>query len=145
MGVKPKQVTLGYGFYRRSFELSNPSCTTPGCPFKGGACAGPCSDTSGILMYYEISAILKQLPNLKPVFDKKAAVKYLVFDKDQWISYDDADTFKLKRQWADSVGFGGSLIWAVDTDDDNFSAMSGLMGYKVSPVQAAGGGVKPWP
>lgn len=77
MGVKPEQFTLGYSFHRRSFKLSNPSCTTPGCPFKGGARAGPCSDTSGILMYYEISAILKQLPNLKPVFDKKAAVKYL--------------------------------------------------------------------
>lgn len=142
VGVKPEQVTLGYGCYGRSFELSSSSCTTPGCPFQGGARPGPCSDTSGILMYYEISAILKQLPNPKPVFDKKAAVKYLVFDKDQWISYDDADSFKLKRQWADSVGFGGSLIWAVDTDDDKFSAMSGLMGYQVSHVQAGTGGVK---
>lgn len=86
-------------------------------------------------MYYEIQAILKQVPNLKPVLDRTAAVKYLTFDNNQWISYDDADTFKLKLAWANQVGFGGSMIWAVDTDDDKFSAMSGLMGYQVSHVE----------
>jgi chitinase len=134
VGVKPSQVVLGYGFYGRSFELSDSDCSKPGCKFKGGAHPGPCSDTSGILMYYEIQAVRKQLPDLKPVLDKKAAVKYLVFDKDQWISYDDADTFDLKLKWADEVGFGGTMIWASDTDDDKFSAMSGLMGYEVSHV-----------
>lgn len=48
--IKPEQVFIGFGFYGRSFQLSSPSCTTPGCPFKGGAKAGPCSDTSGVLM-----------------------------------------------------------------------------------------------
>ncbi|KAJ4381977.1 hypothetical protein N0V85_008603 [Neurospora sp. IMI 360204] len=134
VGVKPEQVALGYGFYGRSFELSNPSCPTPGCPFLGGAREGPCSKTSGILMYYEIEAILKQVPNLKPVLDKTAAVKYLVFDKNQWISYDDKDTFGQKIDWANSVGFGGSLIWAADTDDDKFTAMSGLLGKQVSHI-----------
>jgi hypothetical protein len=137
VGVKPEQVALGYGFYGRSFELSNPSCSTPGCPFKGGAREGPCSKTSGILMYYEIEAILKQVPNLKPVWDKTAAVKYLVFDKNQWISYDDKDTFEQKIEWANSVGFGGALIWASDTDDDKFSAMSGLMGKQVAHVDTS--------
>ncbi|RYP81113.1 hypothetical protein DL770_005976 [Monosporascus sp. CRB-9-2] len=139
VGVKPEQVVLGYGFYGRSFELADPSCTTPGCPFSGGARAGPCSDTSGILMYYEIQALLKQVPNLKPILDKEAAVKYVVFDKNQWISYDDADTFKLKMAWANNIGFGGSMIWAVDTDDDKFSAMSGLMGFQVSHVKTSSG------
>ncbi|KAK3177855.1 hypothetical protein K4F52_009407 [Lecanicillium sp. MT-2017a] len=137
VGVKPEQVVLGYGFYGRSFELTSSSCTTPGCPFKGGARPGPCSDTSGILMYYEIQAILKQLPDLEPVLDKTAAVKYVVFDDDQWISYDDEDTFKLKLAWANEVGFGGSMIWAVDTDDDKFTAMSGLIGHQVSHVSTS--------
>jgi chitinase len=92
-------------------------------------------------MYYEIEAIRKQVPDLKPVLDKQAAVKHLVFDKDQWISYDDAETFELKVAWADAVGFGGSMIWAVDTDDDKFSAMSGLVGYQVSHVDTGLDGV----
>jgi chitinase len=51
---------------------------------------------------------------MTPVHDKEAAVKYMTWDTDQWISYDDADTFAQKVEWADSVGFAGSLIWASD-------------------------------
>jgi chitinase len=142
VGVKPEQVALGYGFYGRSFELSNPGCSTPGCAFKGGAREGPCSKTSGILMHYEIDAILKQVPNLKPVWDKKAAVKYLVFDKNQWVSYDDEDTFGQKIEWANSVGFGGALIWASDTDDDRFSAMSGFLGKEVAHIDTSSEGLE---
>ncbi|PGH18379.1 hypothetical protein AJ79_00446 [Helicocarpus griseus UAMH5409] len=87
VGVKPEQINIGFGFYGRSFELSNPSCTKPGCPFKGGARPGLCSDTSGVLMYYEIQAILRQVNGLRPVQDEKAAVKYMVWDKNQWVSY----------------------------------------------------------
>ncbi|KAK3364330.1 glycosyl hydrolases family 18-domain-containing protein [Lasiosphaeria hispida] len=113
VGVKPEQVVLGYGFYGRAFELANPSCNTPGCPFAGGAKKGPCSNEAGILMYYEPQAILQKYPNLEPVFDEEAAVKYVTWDNSQWISYDDADTFVLKLEWANEMGFGGSMIWAV--------------------------------
>lgn len=132
IGIKPEQIVMGFGFYGRSFELADPSCSTPGCQFSGGARAGPCSATSGILMYYEIQAILDQVPGLKPIHDEEAAVKYLVFDNNQWVSYDDAETFKQKLDWANSVGVGGSLIWAADTDDDKYSAMSGLVGKRVA-------------
>ncbi|KAK1752214.1 hypothetical protein QBC47DRAFT_433206 [Echria macrotheca] len=137
VNVKPEQVAIGFGFYGRSFELASSSCTTPGCAFKGGAKPGPCSKTSGVLMYYEIQAILDQVPGLTPVHDEDAAVKYIVWDNTQWVSYDDADTFDAKVAWANAIGFGGSLIWAVDTDDDKFSAMSGLMGHEVAHVDLA--------
>jgi hypothetical protein len=177
VGVKPEQVALGYGFYGRAFELRDAACSTPGCTFKGGTREGPCSKESGILMHYEIKAILDQAPNLKPIWDKEAAVKYLVFDKNQWVSYDDKDTFGQKIAWANSVGFDGALLsgrgsapttscsqkgtynqwtliivcgtvyivqavshqgfaliahawqllWAADTDDDKFTAMSGFL------------------
>lgn len=113
--VPPEKVVMGFGFYGRSFQLLDPSCSKPGCQFSGGARAGPCSDASGILMYYEIQALLKQNPSLKPVHDEAAAVNYLVFDNDQWVSYDDDVTFKQKVDWANSVGFAGALIWASDT------------------------------
>ncbi|KAL5330730.1 hypothetical protein ACEPPN_000250 [Leptodophora sp. 'Broadleaf-Isolate-01'] len=134
VGIQPSQISMGYGFYGRSFQLADPSCSTPGCQFIGGATAGPCSATSGILYYYEIMAILDQVPGLTPVHDETAAVKYLVFGTDQWVSYDDATTFKQKIDWANSVGIGGSLVWAADTDDDKYSAMAGLVGKSVSHV-----------
>jgi chitinase len=138
---------MSFGFYGRSFQLADTRCTTPGCRFRGGADPGPCSDTSGILMYYEIMALLKQNPGLKPIYDKAAGVKYLVYNKDQWVSYDDAETFKQKVDWANNLGLGGSLIWASDAgechrpcyipncshflDDDKYSAHSGLVGRSI--------------
>lgn len=88
--------------------------------------------------YYEIQAILDQISGLTPVHDEDAAVKYVVWNSDQWISYDDGDTFAQKLAWANSIGFGGSLIWAVDTDDNDYTAMSGLMGAPVSHVDDSG-------
>ncbi|KAL8857507.1 MAG: hypothetical protein Q9178_006002 [Gyalolechia marmorata] len=61
-------------------------------------------------MFYEIRAILKQVPRLRPDYDEEAAT---------------------------NIGIGGSLIWAVDTDDDKSTAMSGLMGKEVAHVNLA--------
>jgi GH18 family chitinase len=131
--IPPSKLVMGYGFYGRSFQLVDASCTKPGnsslaqvtllsnnligCAFQGSAQPGPCSNAPGILMYYEIMALLKQNPSLasKIVWDRAAAAKYVVYgDGKQWISYDDADTFKQKRDFQEKLGLGGALIWASD-------------------------------
>jgi chitinase len=121
VGVPPAKLVMGFGFYGRSFTLANASCTKPGCRFKGASDPGPCTGEGGILGHYEIQEVLKsgggggnrkRAP--KPVYDKTAAVKYVTFDKDQWVSYDDKETMKQKVDWANSVGLGGALIWASD-------------------------------
>ena len=33
--IDPAKVVMGLGFYGRSFQLANPSCTAPGCGFSG--------------------------------------------------------------------------------------------------------------
>jgi len=40
VNVPPSKVTLGWGFYGRSFTLSDPSCSAPGCPFSGASKPG---------------------------------------------------------------------------------------------------------
>lgn len=120
VNVPPSKIVMGFGFYGRSFTLSDPSCNTPGCPFSGASNPGPCTGTAGILGYYEILDILngggskKRASPVKPTHDTIDAVNYFTFDNDQWVSYDDAVTFKQKTDWADSVGLGGALIWASD-------------------------------
>lgn len=111
-------MVLGFGFYGRAFTLQDKGCAKPGCAFKGPSYAGPCSDTAGMLAYYEISSILqgtsKKRATITPVHDKEAAVNYFTFDDNQWVSYDDKTTFKQKVNWADEVGLGGAMIWASD-------------------------------
>lgn len=113
VNVPPSKISMGIGFYGRSFTLSNSGCATPGCGFKGASNAGPCSAAGGILAYYEIMSVL-QKNTITPTWDKTAAVKYFTFSSDQWISYDDSDTLKQKVDWANSVGLSGVLIWASD-------------------------------
>lgn len=40
-------------------------------------------------------------------------MKQLTWD-DQWIGYDDEETFAAKLAWADSRCFGGSMVWGID-------------------------------
>ncbi|KAL7921208.1 glycoside hydrolase family 18 protein [Trichoderma austrokoningii] len=135
MNIPPKKVVLGLGFYGRSFKLTHPSCASPGCPFSGAATPGICSKNAGTLAYFEIVDILdKQKP--KVTWDKTDAVKYFQFGaaKDQWVSYDDEDTFAQKVEYANSIGLGGVLIWSVDQDTTNSDALRGLVGKDVAGI-----------
>ncbi|CAG8001645.1 unnamed protein product [Penicillium salamii] len=133
--IPPAQVVLGFGFYGRAFTLQDKTCTKPGCAFKGASDAGPCSDTAGMLAYYEIASILqgnsKKRATITPVHDKEAAVNYFTFDDNQWVSYDDKTTFKQKVSWADEVGLGGAMIWASDLDTDKYAAHTDLLDREV--------------
>lgn len=81
-------------------------------------------------MCYEMQATSTQaqVQRLKPNHDKEAAVKNLVFDSNQWVSYNDSETFKQEVDWTDGVGSGGSVIRVLDTDDDKYTAISALPG-----------------
>ncbi|KAG7054582.1 glycoside hydrolase family 18 protein [Colletotrichum scovillei] len=117
-GVKPAKVILGLGWYGRSFTLSDPSCNKPNgvCQFSGGALAGQCSNASGILTLQEINGVI-DYNGVKPVWDKDAMVKWITWDDNQWVSYDDDDTFEQKRKFANSRCLGGTMVWAMDQRD----------------------------
>ena len=112
--ISPADIVMGFGFYGRSFTLSDPKCTTPGCSFSGASDPGPCTATGGILGYYEILDILNDDPSIQPVHDTTDAVMYFVFNKNQWVSFDNGETFQQKVDWANGVGLGGAMIWASD-------------------------------
>lgn len=121
-GVDPAKVVMGQGWYGRSFTLKDPSCNKPNgvCEFTGGAKAGPCSNAAGILDLEEIDDIISK-NSLKPIHDEKAAVKWITWDSDQWVSYDDTDTFAQKKDFANSRCLGGLMVWAMDQVDQTKS------------------------
>ncbi|KDN71453.1 putative oviduct-specific glycoprotein [Colletotrichum sublineola] len=127
--VPANKLNMGLGFYGRAFQLADPSCNKPGCMFKGGATKGACSGESGILSYREIQEVIK-VNKIKPVHDKEAGVKYITWNNDQWVSFDDKETFKQKKDLAAKLGLGGYLIWAIDQDDAGMSALSAVLDPK---------------
>lgn len=48
--------------------------------------------------------------NLNPTWNKKAGVKWITWGGNQWVSYDDNDTFEQKRDFANSRCLGGLMV-----------------------------------
>ncbi|KFY76624.1 hypothetical protein V498_09544 [Pseudogymnoascus sp. VKM F-4517 (FW-2822)] len=113
--IDPARVVLGLGFYGRSFTMKSSSCLAPGCPFKEGGKAGPCTNTRGILSATEIRQVVADGATV--TLDSTAAVKIITWDDDQWVSYDDGETMKTKIQYANNHCLGGTMAWAIDLDD----------------------------
>lgn len=111
---------MGLGFYGRSFTLSDSSCSTPGCSFSSGGGPGKCSASAGTLMFSEIQGLIND--GVAPTLDTEAAVNQVVWDNTQWVSFDDAETFKMKIDYANKKCLGGTMVWAVSTDDGNYTA-----------------------
>jgi chitinase len=107
-------VVLGLAFYARAYTLKDPSCTEPQCQYASGSKKGPCSNEAGILLNSEIDDIVKK-KSLVPKSWEKETVKMLHWD-DQWLTYDDADTFKLKTKFARKRCLGGVMVWAISHD-----------------------------
>ncbi|RAK95648.1 glycoside hydrolase family 18 protein [Aspergillus ibericus CBS 121593] len=124
--ISPSKINLGLGFYGRSFTLSDPSCTKAGCPFSSGGNPGKCSASSGTLMDSEIDAIIAS-GNATSTLDKDAAVNIVTWDTNQWVSYDDETTLKMKKDYANDLCLGGTMVWAVSTDNGNGTSSSSLL------------------
>ncbi|KAL4976408.1 glycosyl hydrolases family 18-domain-containing protein [Aspergillus desertorum] len=138
--VDPSKIVLGIGFYGRSFTLQDSSCIEPGCPFTGGGEPGQCTDTSGILSYKEIMEIVEDVDIVGPFWEETAAVMYVSWDGNQWVSYDNNVTMKQKVDWANDHCLGGVMIWALDQDTYDWQALSALLGEDVDGAALLEGG-----
>ncbi|KAJ1704781.1 glycoside hydrolase, partial [Aspergillus flavus] len=125
--VDPSMVNMGIGWYGRSFTLQDPQCNTPGCIFSYGGKAGECTKASGTLSNAEIQRIISK-HNIVPTVDREAGVKWITFDNDQWVSYDDGETMQMKMDVANQLCLGGTLIWSLDQDGSDHSSSNDLAG-----------------
>lgn len=94
-------------YYGRTYTLSSSECPNVGCDFAAAGKPGRCTNFPGVLSNLEIQALIKD-KGLTPRLLKDAMVKEVVYDGDQWVGYDDEDTFAMKRQFANSLCLGGT-------------------------------------
>lgn len=133
--ISPTLINLGIAFYGRSYKLADASCSHPGCQFKDPGAKGRCSNTAGYLSYREIMEKINEAGGEgDEMWDKEAGVKMVVYDSDNWISYDDSTTFQQKVDFANERGLAGLMVWAVDQDDDGFNALQALTGKNVDSL-----------
>lgn len=60
----------------------------------------------------EIKQLIAQR-GIEPQYLPDSMMKQITWD-DQWIGYDDEDTFAAKMAWADGLCFGGTMVWSID-------------------------------
>ncbi|KAI1658123.1 putative bacteriodes thetaiotaomicron symbiotic chitinase [Daldinia decipiens] len=142
-GVDPAKVVFGMGFYGRSFTMADPNCYEPNgdCEFATGGRAGTCSNTVGILTYQEIAARNGSL-DIQTFYNSTTTVKFNVYDGDQWISYDDEESWHDKKAFLSKRCLSGLMIWALDQDNSRFEAYNGVMG-DTSLLELEGSGLSP--
>ncbi|CAF3892870.1 unnamed protein product [Adineta steineri] len=124
-GVKSDKLVLDLGYYGRSFTLESSSCKEIGCKFSGPGKAGPCTKSPGTLAWFEINEIIANNPQNKPILDSSSMSKILTWNNDQWVSYDDKETFIMRRHYARKHCLKGVMIWSIDQDIDNKLTLTG--------------------
>lgn len=82
------------------------------CKAKGLSKPAGCTNSKGAMSLKDIQGLIKQ-KSLTPKYVSEARMKQITWD-DQWIGYDDVQSFEAKKRWADSKCFGGTMYWAVD-------------------------------
>ncbi|KAI1749014.1 hypothetical protein F4782DRAFT_514853 [Xylaria castorea] len=110
--IDPSKVNMGLAYYGRGYTVDDVNCVHVGCKWTGPSRPGPCTAFGGVMSLREIEDLIPQI-GVKPILDSEAMMKYLVWS-DQWIGYDDSETIAMKKAWASSHCFGGTMIWSVD-------------------------------
>ncbi|KAK5989970.1 Acidic mammalian chitinase [Cladobotryum mycophilum] len=111
-GLDPGKINFGLALYGRGYTLAEPNCKALGCPFSGPSKPGQCTDTAGVLSLLEIEQVIAEY-NLKPTLLEESMIMQITW-LDQWIGYDNEETFALKKAWANGQCFGGTMYWSVD-------------------------------
>ncbi|KAK0391598.1 hypothetical protein NLU13_1098 [Sarocladium strictum] len=129
--ISPSKVTMGMAFYSRTFTLTDPTCNKPGCRISSGGNSGECSDTVGVLLHPEIADTAAK-KKISPILDRNAMVKTVSWEN-QWTSFDDLVTWRLKANAARSQCIQGFMVWAMSQDDKkgtNIRALNSALGRK---------------
>jgi len=56
-----------------------------------------------------------------------STVKYNVYNGNQWVSYDAQQSFTDKMTYLTSDCLSGAMLWAIDEDDAQYDALTGLL------------------
>ncbi|XP_077512015.1 acidic mammalian chitinase-like isoform X2 [Amblyomma americanum] len=108
LGMPHEKMVLGIPLYARTYHLAHP--THHGW---GSKALGP-GPGHGILPYNQVCQLVKK--GAATVMDKTAYAPYAYLDT-VWISYDSVESIVLKCLWAESMGLGGVMTYAIQMDD----------------------------
>ncbi|XP_052133171.1 acidic mammalian chitinase-like isoform X9 [Frankliniella occidentalis] len=114
-GADPSKVVLGVPFYGHTWTLRDASNAGVYAPTNGPGQAGPYTREGGTIGYNEV-CVQQDAGLYKEKWDSQRLVPYAV-EGNQWVSYDNVRSLKLKAQLAVDQGLAGVMVWSLETDD----------------------------
>ncbi|GAB1598163.1 chitinase-3-like protein 1 isoform X1 [Argonauta hians] len=114
-GAPPNKLTLGLPAYGKSFTLVDSELYGVDVPVAGAGIAGKYTREKGFLAYYEICLNIKN-HNWIREWNSKDSVP-TVRSGNQWVGYDDVQSFQIKSTYIKQKGLLGAMFWALDEDD----------------------------
>ncbi|XP_019517403.1 PREDICTED: chitotriosidase-1-like, partial [Hipposideros armiger] len=111
-GTPANKLVLGMPTYGRSFTLASSSDTGVGAPATGPGAPGPFTKEAGLLAFYEVCSWKGAAEHR--IQDQRVPYAY---KGDQWVGFDDVESFKAKVSYLKQKGLGGAMVWALDMDD----------------------------
>ncbi|XP_071383444.1 acidic mammalian chitinase-like [Centroberyx affinis] len=112
LGAPVEKLMLGFATYGRTFRTST-AANGVGAPVSGAASAGPYTREAGFWSYYEICTFI-QGGSLQWIDEQM--VPY-VTKGNEWVGFDNKQSFEIKARYLKDNKFGGAFIWALDLDD----------------------------
>jgi len=115
LGIPREKLVFGLAAYGRSTRLTNPSCYTAGCPVSGAGLSG-CHGEAGNLPYFEIMETYVETGNYDELYFNPTtkSMELITGGYQYFTSFDNAQTLKLKSDYAYDQCLRGVMWWAVD-------------------------------
>uniref|UniRef100_A0A8D1NLB3 chitinase n=1 Tax=Sus scrofa TaxID=9823 RepID=A0A8D1NLB3_PIG len=111
-GTPANKLILGMPTYGRSFTLASSLDTGVGVPATGPGTPGPFTKEGGLLAYFEVCS----WKGASEHRIKEQKVPY-AFQGNQWVGFDDTESFKTKVRYLKQKRLGGAMVWTLDMDD----------------------------
>ncbi|XP_037913621.1 probable chitinase 10 [Hermetia illucens] len=115
-GADRRKLVMGMPMYGQSFSLAENKNHNLNAPTYGGGEAGDGTRARGFLSYYEICQYIRDR-GWQVVRDRRGRIGPYAYNRDQWVSFDDAPMIRHKSEYVKAMGLGGAMIWALDLDD----------------------------
>ncbi|XP_033739243.1 LOW QUALITY PROTEIN: uncharacterized protein LOC117326594 [Pecten maximus] len=128
LGAPPDKIVMGMALYGRTFTLANTGNVGLGAPTTGPGNQGPYTEEPGTLAYYEVCKNLEK--GWTRVWNDEHKVPY-AFSGNQWVGYDDVQSFTTKAEFIRATRLAGSMVWSMDFDDFN-----NVCGNGVNPLMS---------
>nr|XP_029710685.1 chitinase-like protein 3 [Aedes albopictus] len=111
-GLEKSKIVIGLPTYGHSYQLVNSFNTRIGAPASSYGRTG----MIGYASYSEICWFRRHNIYVHQVYDVESCSPYL-YAGTEWISYEDERSLECKANWIKENGFGGAMIFSLNTDD----------------------------